>query len=130
MPNTPIAEAQLDEMRDSLSEVYKECSRIDWDGYGASAVTEGAYEEALKLIDAIIDALPSSIPAPEIGAEPTGDIDFEWYRGKGQVFAISVGGKHRITYAGIFAGSKVHGTEYFEGTLPMTIVRHLGRLYS
>lgn len=126
----PRKEAQFDEMRNSLSEVFRECSRMDWDGYGASAITKDAYEEALKIIDAIIDALPSSIPTPEIGAEPTGDIDFEWYRGKWQVFSISIGGKHRITYAGIFAGSKVHGSEYFEETLPIAIIQHLRRLYS
>lgn len=116
----------LDEMRDSLLEIYKECSCADWDGYGAHPTTEDAYEEAQK----IIDSLPSSIPAPEIVAEPTGDIGFEWCRGTGQIFVISVSGRHRITYAGIFAGNKVHGSEYFEETLPLVIRQHLRRLYS
>lgn len=115
----------LDDMRDSLLEIYKGCSRMDWDGYGAHAITEDAYEEAKK----IIDSLPSSIPAPEIVAEPTGDIGFEWSRGKGQIFVISVSGRHQITYAGIFAGNKVHGSEYFEETLPLVIRQHLRRLY-
>ncbi|MEK6691492.1 MAG: hypothetical protein AABY78_09385 [Nitrospirota bacterium] len=116
----------LDEMRDSLLEIYKGYSRMDWDGYGAHAITEDAYEEAKK----IIGSLPSSIPPPEIVAEPTGDIGFEWSRGKGQIFVISVSGRHRITYAGIFAGNKVHGSEYFEETLPLVIRQHLRRLYS
>jgi hypothetical protein len=116
----------LEEMRDSLTEIYKECSCANWDGYGAHAITEDTYEEAKK----IIDILPSSIPTPEIIAEPTGDIGFEWRRGKGQVFVISVSDKHRISYAGIFYGNKVHGSEYFEETLPLVIIHHLRRLYS
>lgn len=67
---------------------------------------------------------------PEIVAEPTGEIGFEWRRGRGRVFVLSVGGKHRITYAGIFGGNKIHGSEYFEETLPFVIIQHLRRLYS
>ncbi len=115
----------LGEMRCSLTEIYRECSITDWDGYGARAITKDAYEEAKK----IIDLLPSSIPVPEIVAEPTGDIGFEWYKEKGQVFALSVSGKHLIIYAGIFAGNKVHGSEYFGETLPPVIKQHLRRLY-
>ena len=116
----------LDEILTSLLEIYRECSHAGWDGYGASAVTEDAYEEARK----IINLLPSSIKMPEIVAEPTGEMGFEWRRGRGQVFVLSVGGKHRITYAGIFGGNKIHGSEYFEETLPMVIIEHLRRLYS
>lgn len=116
----------LDDALISLLAVYTECSQSDWDGYGAAAISEDAYEEAKK----IINLLPSSIKMPEITAEPTGEIGFEWHKGKGQVFVISVGGKHRITYAGIFSGNKVHGSEYFEDTLPLAIIQHLRRLYS
>lgn len=116
----------LDEVLTSLREVYRECSQVSWDGYGASAVTEDAYEEARKLIN----LLPSSIKMPEIVAEPTGELGFEWRIGKGRVFVVSVGGKHRITYAGVFGGNKIHGSEYFEDTLPQIIIEHLRRLYS
>jgi len=116
----------LDEALISLLEVYRECYQSDWDGYGAEAISEDAFKEAQK----IIILLPSSIRMPEITAEPTGEIGFEWHKGKGQVFVISVSGKHRITYAGIFSGNKVHGTEYFGKTLPLAIIQHLRRLYS
>jgi hypothetical protein len=116
----------LAEMQESLRNIYQECSQMDWDGYGAYAISKEVYEEAQE----IIDLLPkNSIPTPEIVAEPTGDIGFEWRRGKGQVFVISVSGIHRMTYAGLFAGNKVHGSEYFEGTLPPVIIHHLRRLY-
>lgn len=111
---------------ETLNEIYVEYSQVDWDGYGAAAITIGAYEEARK----VIDLLPSSINAPEIVPEPSGEIGFEWRRGKGQVFIISVGGKHIINYAGIFGGNKIHGSEYFEETLPSIIIDNLWRLYS
>jgi len=114
----------LDEILTALFEIYKDCSIGDWDAYGASPVTEDVYEEAKK----IVNLLPSSIESPEIVAEPTGEIGFEWRNGKDHVFVISVGGKHRITYAGIFGGNKIHGSEYFEESLPSIIIEHLRRL--
>ena len=116
----------LDEVLTSLSEVYKECSCTDWDGYGAVAVTRDAYKEARR----IIDLLPSSIKMPEIVPEPTGEIGFEWRRGRGRIFIMSVNGRHRISYAGIFDGNKTHGSEYFEETLPSVVIEHLRRIYS
>lgn len=115
----------LDELHDALNELYRECSQPDWDGYGAAAISQDAYEEAEK----IISLLPSSIPIPEIVAEPTGDIGFEWHKEIGQVFAFSVRGNHIIIFAGIIAGNKVHGSEYFDDTIPLMIRQYLKRLY-
>jgi len=110
----------------SLVEIYRECSVHDWDGYGASSISEEAYAEAFN----IIDSLPLFIEMPEIACEPTGEIAFEWNRGKEQVFVISVGGKHKINYAGIFGGNnKTHGSEYFEESLPYVVIENLRRLY-
>lgn len=117
----PLGEALI-----SLFAVYKECSQADWDGYGAAPITADAYDEVQK----IIKLLPSSIRMPEIVAEPTGEIGLEWRRGRGQVFVMSVSGRHRINYAGLFSGNKVHGSEYFDETLPVMIIGHLRRLYS
>ena len=110
----------------SLSEVYRECSRADWDGYGALAITSNTYQEARS----VINALPLSMPLPDIVAEPTGEIGFEWRKGKGYIFVVSVGGKYQMTYAGLFGGNSVHGSEYFDRTLPLTVIQHIMRLYS
>lgn len=107
-----------------LYEIYRQYSQQDWDGYGAAAVSLGAYEEAVKLIN----LLPSSIKMPEILAEPTGEIAFEWWEAAGQVFVLSVGGKHRISYAEILGEDKAHGTVYFGETFPALIYEHLRRL--
>jgi hypothetical protein len=116
----------LGETLTSLFEVYKECSKADWDGYGAAAITADAYEEAKK----IIKLLPSSIRMPEIVAEPSGEIGLEWRRGRGQIFVMSVSGRHKINYAGLFSGNKIYGSEYFDETLPSLVIEHLRRLYS
>jgi len=110
----------------SLLEVYRECARADWDGYGALAITPNTYQEARS----VINALPLSMPLPDIVAEPTGEIGFEWRKGKGYIFVVSVGGKYQMTYAGLFGGNSVHGSEYFDRTLPPTVIQHIRRLYS
>lgn len=116
----------LEEILASLYEVYKEGSEANWDGYGATVITSDAYEEAKK----IIKLLPSSIRMPEIVAEPSGEIGLEWRHGRGQIFVMSVSGMHKINYAGLFSGNKIHGSEYFDETLPSLIIGHLRRLYS
>ena len=110
----------------SLLDIYKECSAPNWDGYGAHPINEETYEEAFK----IIDSLPLFIEMPDIVCEPTGEIAFEWNKGRDQIFVVSVGGKHKINYAGIFTGNKTHGSEYFEESLPSTVINNLRRLYS
>lgn len=110
----------------SLDEVYTECSIQNWDGYGAQPVKEEAYLEARK----ILDLLPSNVPLPEVGSEPNGDIGLEWSRSRRSVFVISVSGHNVMTYAGLFGRNEIHGSEYFEDSIPSMILQNLSRLYS
>lgn len=114
------------EINKELKEVYSECSEHDWDNYGANPITETAYLEAERFINSlpILD-----FPSPEIVPEPSGEIGFEWNRGKNQIFVASVNGNNEIIYAGIFGPNKVHGTEYFGDSLPSIIITNLKRLY-
>jgi len=105
---------------EELEKVYEECSEANWDGYGAMPISHETYSEARKLLR----MMPSSLPRPDISAEPDGEITFEWYKEKYSVFVISVGGNNLITYAGLFGKSnKIHGTEYFADELS-EIIRH------
>jgi len=105
---------------EELEAVYEECLEANWDGYGAMPISSETYSEARKLLRMI----PSSLPRPDISAEPDGEITFEWYKEKYSVFVISVGGNNLITYAGLFGKSnKIHGTEYFADELS-EIIRH------
>ena len=109
-----------------LDEIYRECSKEDWDGYGALPVSQKAYHEAIRFLK----AWPLSLPVPELGPEPEGDIGFEWNFGKNKVFAMSVHGINSITYAGLLgADNKTHGTEAFDGAIPQEIINKILRIH-
>jgi len=118
----------LHEVLQSLDEVFKECSKEDWDGYGAFPITEDAYLETQRLIKSL--PLTSFIPMPEITPEPDGSIGIEWSTGNRLIFVASVSGKNEIVYAGIFGMNKTHGSEYFGDSLPSAIIENLRRMYS
>lgn len=109
-----------------LGEIYRECAKEDWDGYGALPVSWEAYYEATRFLR----AWPLSLPVPELGPEPEGDIGFEWNFGKNKVLAVSVHGTNFITYAGLLgAGNKTHGTEAFDGAIPQEIINKILRIH-
>ena len=111
---------------EELEKVYEECLETNWDGYGAMPISRETYSEARKLLR----MMPSSLPRPDISAEPDGEITFEWYKEKYSVVVISVGGNNLITYAGLFGKSnKIHGTEYFADELPEIICHCIRRLF-
>ncbi len=109
-----------------LKQIYQECSEKDWDGYAALPISQEAYHEAVRFLE----ALPLWwLPAPEIGPEPEGDIGFEWNFGKNQIFVVSINGTNIITYAGLLGtGNKTHGTEVFDGSIPQTVINHISRI--
>jgi hypothetical protein len=51
--------------------------RENWDGYGASPISDQAHENARRFID-LIEAAPFDVPAPEVSPQPSGTISFEW----------------------------------------------------
>jgi hypothetical protein len=116
------------ELLNNLNEVFENYSIPNWDGYDANPITEDAYLEAERLVRAL--PMNPGFPMPEIIAEPTGDISFEWYKGKRQVFVMSVSGKNEIIYSGLFGVNKIHGIECFSDSLPSIIISTLKRLYS
>lgn len=123
---TSVQHQRLEDALIALDGVYQECCESNWDGYGAEAITEDAYQEAFKLLR----LLPSNIPIPEIVPEPDGAIGLEWSKGRRFVFVASVCGENFITYAGMFGVNKIHGTEYFGDSLPSVVVENIRRLYS
>ncbi len=117
---------RLRDVRTELDVIYEACSSDNWDGYGALAVTAGAYREAKVLLSTI----PSSMEIPEVGADPDGAIGFDWSNGKDRIFTLSVNGKGLIFYAGLLGkGNKAHGTEVFNDAFPKEILSKIERLY-
>ncbi len=121
-----LGEAYL-EATEALEDVFQESSSENWDAYGAKMVDAITYVHASKFLA----ALPTTLPAPEVAAEPDGEIAFEWYIGPRWVFSVSIGREEKLTYAGMFGRNKSHGTEdYFADEIPSTIMENLNRLLS
>jgi hypothetical protein len=122
-------DSELEKIKqDSLDRLYatfSECCREGWDGYDGSAVSYENYLQAKRLVE----SLPAHFPAPEIAADPDGEVSFEWYREPGRVFSVSISANAQLTYAGKFSPSeKTQGTVRFTGQLPKAILDDIRRL--
>lgn len=115
----------LSEMIERLFEARQEHAINNWDGYGAKAIDEQSYQNAIRFIL----SLTPDIPAPEIGVEPDGEVVFEWYGGKRKVFSISMGSRNELTYAGLYGISKTDGVEYFYGNIPDMLLDNISRVF-
>ncbi len=107
----------------ALHEMLEESSMDNWDGYGARAVTERTFRKAVDFLR----SLPSTVPSPEVSADPDGEIAFEWHPGPDRAFSVSVGEGDSITFAAFSGRRKFHGTELLIDELPETILQALGR---
>lgn len=107
----------------SLREALSEATSPDWDGYGALAVPPAAAFAALRFVS----LLPSTLPPPDVGADPNGRVHFEWRPAPGRAFVVSVGPSGFVNYAGLFGRNKVHGTEELGDELAGSILANLGR---
>ena len=95
----------LKEINVELEDVLAECSKPDWDCYGAEPVTVDAIDSARTFLM----AFPSDIPLPDFGAEPDGVVTFDWYRDRRYVISFSVGRKNRHSYAWMYGNESGHG---------------------
>lgn len=107
-----------------LYQVLEECGRSNWDGYGAHSILFETYEKAKRFAQ----ALPFGIPAPEVSAEPDGEITFEWFATPTRVFSVSVGANNELNYAGLFGASRTYGTEVFHDEIPEIVLSHIRRV--
>jgi hypothetical protein len=109
----------------ALADACSAASVPNWDGYGAAPVVAPTTWHAERFLASI----PEAWPNPEIDADPDGEVSFEWARSAHWVFTVSVAENGRLSYAGLFGSSRVHGVETFAGTLPRAIVEGLVRLF-
>lgn len=114
------------ETQQLLDKATEECSADNWDAYGAKAIDETSYGNAIHFSW----LLPPNIPVPEIYIDPDGEVNFEWYAGPRQVFSVSIGSNNELAYAGLFGANKTHGAEYLDDELPGTILDNIRRVFS
>ena len=108
----------------AIDEVGRECSIENWDGYGAQPVKADVLREARRFAR----ALPPDFPLPNVGADPDGEISFDWDFGPRRVFSVSISGAGRLSYAGLFDQDRIHGTESFRAAVPPFIIMSVRRL--
>jgi hypothetical protein len=106
-----------------LEEVASEAGIRDWDGHGAIPVSAMAVEHTIRLLS----ALPTNIPAPEIAADPDGEISLDWYRSPDWVVSISVGARGELSFAARFGRSRVRGIEEGMNGLPAPVLGQIER---
>lgn len=112
-----------EECRNQLIDAYGEAATENWDGYGGHRVEASAILNGFQFID----ALPSSIPMPDVAVDPDGEISFDWICSPRRQFSISLGGRSVMSFAGLFGSDKVAGSEHFQGTLPRSLVEYVRR---
>lgn len=77
-----------------------------------------AQQDAFRLANVI----PLGFPPPIIGAEPDGDITFEWYKNPDWTLSVSVDGQGNLHYAALLGPDCAYGTEAFVGLVPRRIL--------
>jgi hypothetical protein len=110
-----------------LAGIMSQCAVRGWDGYEAMAITPATYAR----VEAFIDDLPSSLPAPDIVPEADGDVAIEWDFGPQYVFSISIGEAGFLNFAGQFGpGVERHGVDPFDGVVSEEILGYIRKLNS
>jgi hypothetical protein len=112
------------DVEERLYTIAKECRDPNWDGSGAEPVSDATH----SLAHSFLAALPLGSPMPTVGAEPDGQITFEWHSAAHRTLSVSIDPEGRAHYSALLGASKVHGEEPFFGEIPEPIVNSIGRL--
>ena len=107
-----------------LNSLALECAAENWDGYGAAPVAQ----ETLAQATAFLRALPLGVARPTIGAEPDGQVTFEWYASPRRTLSVSVSAEGDLHYAALLGPARQYGTEAFLGVIPSGILELIRRV--
>lgn len=108
-----------------LAAAYAEGSVNNWDGYGAKAVGVDVYVSS----KAFLDALPHSLPDPEISPDADGEIMFTWRHDPRHILTITIDATGRLSFAALSGVESIYGTKYFVGAIPQSILDQLAELF-
>ena len=117
--------AERDRAFAELGRAISAGQKADWDRYGAVEVGPRVGQLACRFLN----VLPSTIPAPEVGLDPDGEVSFAWIVSRDRQLNVSLSPEGILSYAGAFGPvSSVHGTEQFDDAVPGAIVEAIRRL--
>lgn len=110
--------------RTQILQIAEACNSPNWDGYGAEPIKPVAIWAALF----VLEKLPRDTTVPDIVAEPTGGLGFEWENSRGSSLIISVQGDRMMAYvASMGDGGRRRGNERFINFLPPPVLELLER---
>ena len=112
-------------IRGELAEVWEECSLPNWDGYNSLPVTWDSFHFA----EQFLRSLPLGTAAPSVGAEPDGQITFDWGRAPRRRLSVSVSADGDLHYAALLGPGRTCGTEPFFGEIPPTILHLIRQVF-
>jgi len=107
-----------------LAEVQDSAALPGWDGYGARPVNLWACAHARLFIE----ALPTTAPAPEVSADPDGEVALDWIFGPRKALTVSIGASGRCAFAWIRGPRTYRGTEWLNDGIPKIIISALSEL--
>ena len=118
---------RIDQPAQTILDIYASCNKKDWNGDGAEPISKESAEEAINLLL----ALPLNLPIPDIFADPTGAIAFEWYRKPSHRLALIIYGNRTVEFTGLYGiGDGVYGEARIRNGFPKIIRSHLRELFS
>ena len=101
-----------------LDSVAEEISQPGWNGNNEEPVSQESYYKAYCLAE----MLPLELPNPTVGADPDGELTFEWYRAPHRLLSLSIGADGFIHYVARIGPNKHHGREEFFDEMPKRLV--------
>jgi hypothetical protein len=107
-----------------LGSLQRVAAERNWDGYGALPLDPRAAEHALTFLQ----ALPTTVPAPDVSVDPDGEVDLLWQRDPTTTISVSIGPNGRLTYAALVGTAQSCGTEWLAGEIPQPILDSLARV--
>ena len=109
------------EALDELEEARKEACVRGWNGERTEPIDPEAYMNAR----AFIQALPTTVPKPEIGIDTDGEVSIDWLFGSGLTLSVSIGKRGRLTFASLLGMRAIQGTEWLTDGIPAAILDEL-----
>lgn len=109
----------------NLISLYEECSRQNWDGYGAKPISLNGILQAAQLAGHLSpEFLPSGV-----SPEADGEVALDWTDNEDRWLSISFGDGSNITYAGVLSrGKKIHGVDILENNLPDYLLQAISQV--
>jgi hypothetical protein len=121
----------------ALLGIRSECSFVGWDGAGSSPISNVTINLVAKIAERLFVLLPGETPAPDLIAEPDGEICMSWSIAPDRVFSVSIGEHGKMNFAGQFGTEgSVHAWQPIDTRNRASIeeslqdvARYVGRLF-